>query len=132
MIKQPFTDKSKYMLIYLIACPVSSFFIAFLFTTRKSDEVTTEIASFFFFMVYILLVIFGIYSLVIAEKALTKPGISIGARKLILKRHASNISIFLIANLYVFVFSCYDVFNIPLDQLEHQWWKVLLKILFYF
>lgn len=73
----------------------------------------------FFFVSYIVMVVFGIYSLVVARKVLTKPGISAGARSLVLKRHAANITIFLVANLYVFMFTCYNVFNVPLDETLH-------------
>ena len=64
----------------------------------------------------------GSYSIWLANKVLSKPGISGGARILILKRLAASISIFLIANIYPCTYAVYDCFNIPLDNLTAPWW----------
>lgn len=82
-------------------------------------------------MSYIGLALFGAYSIIVANKALSGPGISGMARTLVLKRHATNILIFIVANLYTWAFSIYICFSIPLDKFNNPWWKIILKVLFY-
>jgi len=66
-----------------------------------------------------------------ANKKLSLPGMSPGARSLVLKRFVSSIIIFLCSNLYIFAFSCFITFGIPVKQKNHNWWEIILKIMFY-
>lgn len=64
----------------------------------------------------------GIYSVFLANKVLSKPGISGAARNLILKRHVTTISIFFICNIYIFAYTFYDIFRIDLNQTSKPVW----------
>ena len=118
MMRDPFSDKEKFMTNYLIITPTASFIMSGWFTFILASGTDSKGSSIVIFIAFILMFILGLYSVVLANKVLNKPGISGAARLLILKRHAATISIFFICNLYVFVFTIYDIFNIPYYQTE--------------
>jgi preprotein translocase subunit SecY len=114
MMRDPFSDKEKFMRHYLIITPTISFLIAGWFTFILAEGKNSKGSSIVIFIAFIIMFFLGIYSIVLANEVLNKPGISGAARLLILKRHAATISIFFICNLYVFVFTIYDIFDIPI------------------
>jgi len=71
----------------------------------------------FVFTAYIFMFSYSIICIWVANKKLNLPGMSPGARSLVLKRFVITIMIFLISNLYIFAFSCYITFNIPVHEL---------------
>ena len=76
----------------------------------------------FVFAAYLFMVGFSFLSIWIANKKLNLPGMSPGARSLVLKRFVTTIMIFLISNLYIFAFATYITFGIKVDEMHHNWW----------
>lgn len=72
----------------------------------------------------------AIYSIFEAYRVLGRPGISGSARTLILRRHATGIIIFFVCNIYVFSFTVYKSYGIPLDVKTTPWWQIVLKSLY--
>lgn len=62
---------------------------------------------------------------------LNKPGISGSARKLILRRHTTSIVLFFVCNLYIFTFTVYVCYKLPLDVTTTPWWQIVLKVLYF-
>lgn len=112
MMRDPFSDKEKFMKYYLTITPTISLLMSAWFTLILAEGTDSKGSSIVIFLAFILMFILGIYSIVLANDVLNKPGISGAARILILKRHAATISIFFVCNLYVFVFTIYDIFGI--------------------
>lgn len=72
---------------------------------------------------YIVMLFCGLGSIIYAYIVLNKPGISQGCRSLILKRHAAGIIVFFITQFYIFVYSVYVCFGIPLNFKTAPVWQ---------
>lgn len=76
----------------------------------------------------------GFASIVFAYIRLSKPGISLSARNLTLKRHALSIFVYILTNLNIMITVAYTCFDWSLpnpDPAESEWWTILLKCLYY-
>lgn len=74
--------------------------------------------------------ILGLYSIYEAYRVLSKPGISGAARTLILRRHATGIIVFFVCNFYVYAFTVYKCYDIPLDVKTTPIWQIVLKAVY--
>jgi hypothetical protein len=95
MMMRPFADKSHSMQKYIIICvSVSSLTAlassAFYIKTSKKHPVIGSL----FLVFYVSLYVIGVYSVHLAYKVLSKPGISSQLRTLVLKRHTAGIIVF--------------------------------------
>jgi len=133
MMAHPFTDKAKYMKYYSVGSVAFSIIFASLVSYAEGKKKSQErgFMGVFVFCAYLMMVIFSLGSIYNANKKLSLPGMSPGARSLVLKRFVSSIIIFLCSNLYIFAFSCFITFGIPVKQKNHNWWEIILKIMFY-
>jgi hypothetical protein len=122
MMRDPFSDKEKYMNYYLIISPIVSLGLAIWSQMLVQNQDNSPITSYIIFIWFISMFTLGIYSVYLAHKVLSKPGISGAARNLILKRHVITISIFFICNIYIFAYTFYDIFRIGLDQKTKPVW----------
>lgn len=85
------------------------------------------------YIAYIAMFFLGIVSIIFAYRRLSKPGISAGARDLVLKRHASGIIVFLLTNIYVVANITYPLFgkDEPPNVPDSYTWCIALKILYF-
>ena len=127
MIKQPFSDKSKFMTKYQWGSILSAFIVSTYWVTGQ----WYQSGIYWSFQVFLIVIyLFGFYSIIEAWRVLSRPGISGSARTLILRRHATGIFIFQVCNIYYLAFSIYKCYMIPLDVETTPWWQVVLKASF--
>lgn len=109
VIKRPFADKAKYMRIYELSSPVlAALFATWLYVDSGSNKSNNR-AFGVFLVLYILIVMVGVYSSVTALRVLSKSGISKTIRGLVLKRHVSLIALYCVSNMYIAVESYYGL-----------------------
>jgi hypothetical protein len=81
--------------------------------TASFASVSLEFSLFMWyilFVAFILIYVFGIYSIFFAWIVLSKPGISESVRSIILKRHTASIILFIVSSLYISTFSIFVIF----------------------
>ncbi len=130
MIRYPFSDKSKYMTLYQWGSVIAATIISVVFVVQFRIEETSYSSDWIIQFMFIFQFLVGIYSIYKANVVLNKPGISGSARKLILRRHTTSIVVFFVCNLYIFIFTVYICYKLPLDVTTTPWWQIALKALY--
>lgn len=80
---------------------------------------------------YSIFMIFSLYSSITACRMLTKPGVSVELRKLIMSRHMAYTCLYTICNLFVAVRNVIFISEIDDELFNDQWYVWVLSILFY-
>jgi phage shock protein PspC (stress-responsive transcriptional regulator) len=135
MILYPFSQKKKFMTMYVAGCFAFSVSLSAAMTYAIMSQTEKYNIGFWCLLIMYTAMFFGGFgSIIFAYMRLSKPGISASARTLILKRHAMSITVFIITNLSITVTIAYIVFGITMpnpEPSESLWWTILFKILYY-
>jgi len=81
--------------------------------------------------VFVIFLFAGVISIFFGIRMVSKPGVSIEVRKLILSRHIGYILTYSTCNMFIAIRNFYYIFSIDADSFNNQWYVVVFGVLFY-
>jgi len=105
VVKYPFADKAKVMRIYKVLGFTFAFICSFSFYSSSKDYRMNNNVFLLYVILYLGIALSGVFTSIFSIKGLLKNGTPSVIRKLVIKRHLSQIIIYLACNLYVCVTS---------------------------
>ena len=128
MIKNPFTKQTSRMKYYQILSIFGGLVAIIVELLSVHKEFVNQAIELWCYSIFL---ITGFGSIITSCRMLSRPGVSIEVRKLIISRHISYFLLYATSNLFIAIRNIYFVFGLDATSFNDQWYVLLLSIMFY-